>query len=94
MVIKALCHHTWYLSEELIAFSFFDDRVCAATKAEMVQAIKTNVGVENHPKRPQIKKKNIASLNPVNFVTQNTMKFFEIFAITSDWLKNDHNLWG
>ena len=48
--IKVLCHHKWYLSEELIAFSFFDDRIYAATKAEMVQAMKTNVGVENHPK--------------------------------------------
>src|SRR6218665_3556136 len=55
VAIKAMCRHTWYLSEELIAFSFFDDRICAATKAEMVQAMKTNVGVENHPKRPQIK---------------------------------------
>src|SRR6218665_2101750 len=94
VAIKALCRHTWYLSEELIAFSFFDDRICAATKAEMVQAMKTNVGVENHPKRPQIKENNIASLKPVKFVTQNTMKFFEIIGIASDWLKNDPNLWS
>src|SRR6218665_2024928 len=72
----------------------FDDRICAATKAEMVQAMETNVGVENHTKRPQIKENNIASLKPVNFVTQNTMKFFEIIGIASDWLKNDPNLWS
>ena len=60
----------------------------------MVQAMKTNVGVENHHKQPQIKENNIASLKPVNFVTQNTMKFFEILSIASDWLKNDLNLWS
>ena len=50
VAIKTLCHHTWYLSEQLIAFSFFDDQICADTKGEMVQAMKRNVDVENHPK--------------------------------------------
>src|SRR6218665_2566106 len=40
------------------------------------------------------RKTNIASLKPVNFVTQNTKKFFEILGIASDWLKNDPNLWS
>ena len=94
VTIKALYHHTWYLSEELIVFSFFDEQICAATKAEMVQAMKTNVGVENHPKPPHIKENNIASLNPANLVTQNTIKFIETLGVASDWLKNDPNLWG
>ena len=34
--IKELCCHTWFLSKELIVFSFFDDQISAATKAEMV----------------------------------------------------------
>ena len=82
------------LEQRTNCLQIFDDRICAATKAEMVQAMKTNVGVENHPKQQQIKENFIALLNPVNYFTQNTMKFFKILIIASDWLKNDPNLWS
>jgi len=93
VAIKALSRHTWYLSEELIAFSFFDARIEATVKAEMLQAMRTKDGAGIPPKRPQVSENSISSLKLVDFVTANTMRFFSILGIPSGWLDNEPDSW-
>src|SRR5207253_1570916 len=41
VALKKFLGHQWYLSEELVAFAFFDDAVTSETKVRMVDALKT-----------------------------------------------------
>ena len=43
---KALLRHSWDLSDELIAFTFFDERIDSNTKARMVEAMRTKQGLQ------------------------------------------------
>ena len=94
VAIKALSRHMWYLSEELIAFSFFDDRVNAATKYEMVNAMKTKTGNGIPAKRVQLRENNISSSELADFINSNTMRFFVILGISTSWLELDSSLWN
>ena len=94
VAIKALSRHMWYLSEELIAFSFFDDRVDAATKYEMVNAMKTKTGNGIPAKRVQLRENNISSSELADFINSNTMRFFVILGISTSWLELDSSLWN
>jgi hypothetical protein len=48
--MKKFVGHLWYLSEVLVAFALFDDKVSLATKHKMVDAL-NNEGVEHPLKR-------------------------------------------
>jgi len=37
---KKICYHLWYLTEETVALSFFDDSIPHEIKREMVKALK------------------------------------------------------
>jgi hypothetical protein len=89
---KALLRHTWYLSEELIAFSFFDERIDATTKARMVEAMKTKQGLQIPLKRPQVTGRTMP-LRIEDFVTTNTDRFFTILEIPYGWLEKEPCLW-
>jgi hypothetical protein len=69
--LKKLAGHLWYLSEELVAFAFFDERVPIDTKAKMIQALQ-NEGNENLPKRVTVDQDSILEKNLDYFVSANT----------------------
>ena len=92
MATKALLRHTWYFSEELIAFSFFDERIDATTKARMVEAMKTKQGLQIPLKRPQVTGRTMP-LRIEDFVTTNTDRFFTILEIPYGWLEKEPCLW-
>ena len=69
--------HQWYLSEKLVAHSFFDDVVSFETKQHVVAKLQNKVHEQDSPKRPQhplgfLKDKH------QGFVTTKRKKFFEI----------------
>lgn len=90
---KALLRHTWYLSEELIAFGFFDDRIDIKTKARMVEAMRTKQGLQIPLKRPQVTG-SPRSLSIEDFETTNTDRFFTILGIQSGWLEKEPCSWN
>ena len=92
VTIKALCRHTWHISEELIALSLYGDRVYPSTKSEMVMKMRSNQATTIPIKRPQININHIESLTLVDFVTSNTIRFFDILGIASEWLDKDPDL--
>lgn len=93
-ILDKVQNHLWYLSEETIAFSFFDDEVSVDEKRKMVSAL-------DRQKKPT--KKLIPSLrelktqyknkNLSDFVNANTRNFFERFNICTDFLKVDPSEW-
>ena len=73
---KAFCRHLWFLSEHLVALSFFDDRVSTDTKEKMVQNLQ-------RPKLPVLPRRlQIANaeehLKLEDFVTKRTSSFFDL----------------
>src|SRR5215469_5853407 len=75
--INKIKNHLWYLSEELIAMAFFDDRITFETKRKMKEALPNHVE-SNPPKRQTINIDTFESRQLEDFVTKNTKIFFNI----------------
>lgn len=75
----AFARHLWFLSEHLIAFAFFDDRVSLETKDKMVQNL-------NRPKKTNFPRRIDAgtmmgdNVQLESFVTERTLAFFDMLA--------------
>lgn len=95
IVLKKISSHLWYLSDEVLGFSFFDSSVPIYMKRKMVEALKINnenkKRVEENAERI---KQNYKSKELDNFVTVNTMKFFERFEISTEFLQVDPEDWA
>ena len=91
--LKKLCGQLWYLSEELVALSFFDQRVGIDEKRAMVTALNCQ-GTEDPPKRITVDSSHIISQQIHNFITHNTRKFFCILSISDSFLSEDPETWA
>lgn len=91
--LKKFLGHLWYLSEELVAFGFFDDKVSLETKRNMVLALK-NEESDEPLKRARIDPEVILQKNLQDFVSGNTLRFFEILNLPSDFLETDVSTWS
>ncbi|GBP85747.1 hypothetical protein EVAR_97243_1 [Eumeta japonica] len=84
--------HLWYLSEELVAFAFFDDEISIECKQKMVIAL-SEEGSEYSPKRITLDISHIEEKSIENFVNSNTLRFFTILGIPSTFLQKEPRLW-
>lgn len=89
--------HLWYLSETLIALSFFDRNVPIDEKRRMIERIEDEPNDEADPNRAEIseelEKQDVLNLRLSNFVSKRTMRFFDITGIDRSFLNVDPNLW-
>lgn len=85
---KKILGHLWYLSEELVALAFFDDKVPIETKREMVNALKKE-GSEDPPKRIQLDLEVVKQKDLDYFVSRNTLRFFKIMGFKTEYLEKD-----
>ncbi|XP_015122332.1 uncharacterized protein LOC107044808 [Diachasma alloeum] len=99
-ICKAVFHkfekHLWYLSEELIAFAFFDKNVSIEIKRKMCQALKTHSAFnsERNPRAIEIKdQRAVQELDLDSFVNEKTINFFKILTIDSSFLDSDPTTW-
>lgn len=92
LAMKKFLGHLWYLSEELVAFAFFDESVSNNTKKKMVSALK-NEGIEHPLKRVLVDPGVVLQKTLENFVSKNTLRFFSITGISSNFLEKDVELW-
>lgn len=96
VALKKILGHLWYLSEELVALGFFDDHLHLETKQKMASAIQ-NEGLEYTPKRVTLSSSDINLISEKeldNFVTSNTMRFFEIMNLPTGFLQKDVECWS
>jgi len=82
--VQAFLRHLWYLSEELVALSFFDDSVDSDTKRKMIGALKKQ-GSDEPPKLILMEPGVIPYKKLYNFVTKSTMSFFDTLGLNADY---------
>lgn len=92
VAMRKFLGHLWYLSEELVTFAFFDDEVSVETKRKMVNALNIE-GFEYSPKRSSLDVNHILEKNIEDFVSSNTLRFFDINGISSKFLKKEVEIW-
>jgi hypothetical protein len=90
---NAMSRHTWYLNEELVAFSFFDERIDAVMKCKMIQALKTRDGTGNRRTRAHVDESRMVFPEIADFVNKNTKHFFEILGTSTCWLEKEPLTW-
>lgn len=93
VALKKILNHLWYLSEELVSFAFFDDELSVQEKKKMVEALKIE-GTEDCLKRINLDITHIHEKNIENFVSSNSLRFFQILGISSNFLKKDVETWN
>lgn len=90
--LKKLCGQLWYLSEELVAFAFFNRDIDASEKRSMVERL-SREAEEDPPKRISLDKFKILEKRLCDFVTKNTWKFFQILSLPVSFLEVDPETW-
>lgn len=93
VALKKILNHLWYLSEELVSLAFFDDDLSVHQKKKMVEALRIE-GKEDCLKRINIDITHIHEKNLENFVSSNSLRFFQILGISSSFLKKDIETWN
>ena len=92
IAMRKFLGHLWYLSEELVAFAFFDDGVSVDMKRRMVAALQKS-GTERPLRKITLNPALIGFKQLEDFVTNNTLRFFTITGISADFLKRDVDSW-
>lgn len=88
-----LSKHFWYLSEELVALSFFDDAVPPEVKQRMVGKLQGEDDEDEPQKRPEYQVSFIKDKHLEDFVTPKTMKFFDKLRLDTTFLHEDPRVW-
>lgn len=95
IVLSKMCNHLWYLSDEAAGFAFFDNEVPLDEKRRMVDALnkqrthKKVLKCTENQLKTTYKDKQIS-----DFVSSNTLKFFDRFGMSTGFLKVDPSQWG
>lgn len=93
--LQKLLKHLWYLSETVVALSFFDDDVPNVIKEQMVARLESRP-IQGNPKRAQLTystREFIDHLSISEFVSSKTMRFFAITGINSEFLAIPPHEW-
>lgn len=96
-LLKKFKNHLWYLSPEVSALSFFDDRVSDDIKKKMVEATKEADEEESPPKRFFINKieefEKFSELDIDYFINSCSLNLFDRFNISKEFLELDVSEW-
>lgn len=99
--LKKIRNHQWYLSEELIALTFFDDSINNEIKTKMVETLYLNTDGDEFrapQKNVYSSVENIKSLyihkDVSNFVSKKTLNFLEKLKINTGFLSENVTDWS
>lgn len=86
-------NHLWYLSEELVCLSFFDDRIPFHIKIKMVKRMheRENDSIQCLKRVPV--PKNVHSKDLSFFVSSSSMNFFKTLELPHEFLNKDPKDW-
>lgn len=93
VAFKSFSKHLWYLSEPLVAFSFFDERVDDNEKLKMVEALSRKSSL-NYKRKISIVRKEVSNKTISDFVTENTLKFMIDYGLNVEWLSQHPQTWN
>ena len=91
--LNKLPKHFWYLSEELVALSFFDDDVLLEVKRRVVGKLQGKDHEEKLTRRAQYQGSFLKDKQLDDFVTPKTNKFFHKLRVNIRFLKGNQNVW-
>lgn len=83
--------HLWYLSEELVGLSVFDASLSLEEREKIVQSIKTRQGDDEPAKKRIITEPNVTI---EQLATTNTMDFFRVLGIETDFFEQPAQCWS
>ena len=87
-----LLNHLWYLSEELVALSFFDTAVPDDVKSSMVAALE-KPGSEDRQTRIKLPISAVADAKLSDFVSCKTLTFFTKLGLSREFLASPPSTW-
>lgn len=96
VTIKTFSRHLWYLTEETVAFAFFDDSLCINQKVKMSKAFLGKEANTCELKRLNVHLEDMQSFihkELHHFVSKRTSKFFERCNISSQFIAHDPATW-
>ena len=97
-ILKKFSTHLWYLGEENIALAFFDDTVAIEEKRAMRDTIRAQPPKNDDTRvfRLQISPSRMSNLQEWKlhqFITENTVTFFERFNFPMNFMDKDPREW-
>lgn len=87
VALTTMMRHLWYLGEINIGFAFFDDEINISTKTKMIASLKSNSISKGNKIRSKLQEKNVKKAELWDFISVNTMVFFEILNVNTDFLR-------
>lgn len=95
-LIAKFRRHLWYLSEELVAFAFFDTEVSLEMKREMIAALNVQGCWQNHKRfEPSVEEFGLfVERNLCDFVTPRSQQLFDRLEMETDFLLFDPSVWN
>lgn len=98
ILLKKIINHLWYLSEEAVALSFFDDQIPYDIKLKMVNALGNNEELYEEDISKKIKTtiedvRAYTEKNLSDFVSAKTKRFFTRLQIDCSFLHSDPVTW-
>ncbi|OAF67528.1 hypothetical protein A3Q56_04722 [Intoshia linei] len=81
-----MARHLWYLSEELVGLSLFDDEVMASVKDRMANNILHTMAEEVPTKKVTVSLENINSMTLSTFANSNTKLLLKKLKISDNFL--------
>lgn len=102
IALKKFINHLWYLSDECVTFSIFDNRVTIEQKRRMAIKMLMNEH-EDYEQVGEVKKKHSLKIEdipnfilqdlPVDLITNKSIKLFDRFDIQTNFLSLDPIYW-
>lgn len=100
--LKKFINHLWYLSDECVTFSIFDNRVTVEQKRRMANKMLMNE-LDEYEEVGEVKKKDSLKIEdipnfirqdlPVDLITYKSIKLFDRFNIQTNFLSLDPKYW-
>lgn len=104
--ISKFLNHLYYLNEECVGFSLFDDRINAESKTKMAEKLlmfveENQIEDEEISKKLIIKQENLkkfiatdSSSILIELFSKNTVKLLKRFGVSTDFLQSDPSMWN
>lgn len=108
IAITKIINHLYYLSEECVGFSLFDDRIDNATKCKLLAKMSVDATDDDDvdedeeiPKKLTMRKENLSKFISRDLLTiledlfsKNSKKVFKRFGISTDFFIKDAHSWN
>ncbi|KAG0700640.1 hypothetical protein GWK47_025517 [Chionoecetes opilio] len=91
---KVMARHMWYVSEELVGLSLFDEATVVEEKRAIVSAMQQRLGEKNPPRRADVALDAVEQRSLASFATTNSVGLVTALGAGHDFLNVDPAEWS